>query len=222
MDCSPLGSSVLGILQQKYWSGLPYPPPGDLPDPGIQPMSLTAPALIGGFFNTGATWETLLIGYIPIQNKKFNLKKKERNLALSLLWGEDIKQRKTRLQTWPGARREDGRGRGRISGVSEGCRRVGVGGPGGWGGSPDPGLSSWWLFGCSESTHWTPGSSRQGLPVLWDAQHSFSLVRHPWDRSLKTALTHHHSPVCVCILSLSCVQLFCDLMDCSPTGLLCP
>ena len=34
-------------------------------------MSLMAPALIGGFFTTSATWETLLIGYIPIQNKKF-------------------------------------------------------------------------------------------------------------------------------------------------------
>ena len=37
MDCSAPGSSVHGILQQEYWSGLPFPPPGDLPDPGIQP-----------------------------------------------------------------------------------------------------------------------------------------------------------------------------------------
>ena len=35
------GSSVHGILQAKYWSGLLCPPPGDLPDPGIEPMSLT-------------------------------------------------------------------------------------------------------------------------------------------------------------------------------------
>ena len=42
MDCSPLGSSVHGILQakiQKYWSGLPFPSPGDLPNPGIEPRS---------------------------------------------------------------------------------------------------------------------------------------------------------------------------------------
>ena len=39
MDCSPPGSSVHGILQQEYWSGLPFPPPGDLPDLGIQPRS---------------------------------------------------------------------------------------------------------------------------------------------------------------------------------------
>ena len=51
MDCSPPGSSSHGILQdplpmefsrQEYWSGLPFPPPGDLPDPGIKPK---APAL---------------------------------------------------------------------------------------------------------------------------------------------------------------------------------
>ena len=37
MDCRPSGSSVHGILQQEYWSGLPFPSPGDLPDPGIEP-----------------------------------------------------------------------------------------------------------------------------------------------------------------------------------------
>ena len=37
--------------RQEYWSGLPFPP-GDLPDPGIEPMSLVSPALAGGFFTT--------------------------------------------------------------------------------------------------------------------------------------------------------------------------
>ena len=37
MDCSPPGSSVYGISRQEYWSGLPFPSPGDLPDPGIEP-----------------------------------------------------------------------------------------------------------------------------------------------------------------------------------------
>ena len=49
MGHAPLGSSVHGILQQEYWSGLPCPPPGDPPDPGIQPQ---CPALAGGFFTT--------------------------------------------------------------------------------------------------------------------------------------------------------------------------
>ena len=39
MDCSPPGSSVLGFSRQKYWSGLPFLSPGDLPDPRIKPRS---------------------------------------------------------------------------------------------------------------------------------------------------------------------------------------
>ena len=45
----------MGFSKQEYWSGLPCPPPGDLPDPGIEPMSLTSPALAGGFFTVGTT-----------------------------------------------------------------------------------------------------------------------------------------------------------------------
>ena len=52
LDCSLLGSSVHGIARQEYWSGWPFPPPGDLPDPGIEPGSLASPALAGGFFTT--------------------------------------------------------------------------------------------------------------------------------------------------------------------------
>jgi len=54
MDCSPSGSSVHGILQAGLWSGLPLPSPGDLPDTGIKPRSLTSPALAGRFFTTTA------------------------------------------------------------------------------------------------------------------------------------------------------------------------
>ena len=39
MDCSPPGSSLHGISRQEYWSGWPCPTPGDLPDPGIEPVS---------------------------------------------------------------------------------------------------------------------------------------------------------------------------------------
>ena len=35
----------MGFSRQEYWSGLPFPPPGDLPDPGIGPMLPVAPAL---------------------------------------------------------------------------------------------------------------------------------------------------------------------------------
>ena len=47
----------VGFSRQEYWSGLACPPPGDLPDSGIELMSLMSPALAGGFFTTSATWE---------------------------------------------------------------------------------------------------------------------------------------------------------------------
>ena len=52
MDCIPPGSSVHGFPGKKYWSGLPFPLSGDLPDPEIE---ATSPALAGGFFTTTTT-----------------------------------------------------------------------------------------------------------------------------------------------------------------------
>ena len=42
----------VGFYWQEYWSGLPFPAPGDIPNPGIEP---TSPALAGGFFTTETT-----------------------------------------------------------------------------------------------------------------------------------------------------------------------
>ena len=42
----------MGFSRQEHWSGLLFPSPGDLPDPGIEPKSLVSPALAGGFFTT--------------------------------------------------------------------------------------------------------------------------------------------------------------------------
>ena len=47
----------VGFSRQEYGSGLLFPSPGDLPDPGIEPPSLRSPALAGGFFTTSSTWE---------------------------------------------------------------------------------------------------------------------------------------------------------------------
>ena len=47
----------MGFSRQEYWSELPLPSPGDLPNPGIEPWSLTSPALAGRFFTTSTTWE---------------------------------------------------------------------------------------------------------------------------------------------------------------------
>ena len=45
----------MGFSRQEYWSGLPFPPPGDLVDPGIEPASPVSPALAGRFFTISAT-----------------------------------------------------------------------------------------------------------------------------------------------------------------------
>ena len=50
MDSSLPGSSIHGISQQEYWGGLPFPPPGDLPDPGIKHTSPVSSAWAGRFF----------------------------------------------------------------------------------------------------------------------------------------------------------------------------
>ena len=55
----------MGVSRQEYWSGLPFPSPGDLPDPGIEPTSLASPALAGEFFTNCATWEAQHIYFPP-------------------------------------------------------------------------------------------------------------------------------------------------------------
>ena len=62
MDYSPPGSSVHGISQARYWSGLPFPPPGDLPKPGIEPAS---PALRADSLPL-SHGESPMISYNPI------------------------------------------------------------------------------------------------------------------------------------------------------------
>ena len=64
---------------QEYWSGLSCPPPGDLPDSGIKPASLTSPALAGRFFTTRATWEA------PKQLHPNQKKKKQLEYGMKLL-----------------------------------------------------------------------------------------------------------------------------------------
>ena len=55
--CDPTAILSVGFSRQEYWSALPCPPPGDLPNPGIEPMSLISPALAGRFFTTSTTLE---------------------------------------------------------------------------------------------------------------------------------------------------------------------
>ena len=67
MDCSPPAALSMRFSRQKSWSGLPFLSPGDLPDPGIKPMSL---ALAGGFFTSQPP-------RLPLQLHVSTLKKKK-------------------------------------------------------------------------------------------------------------------------------------------------
>ena len=57
----------MGFSRQEYWSGLPCPPPGDLPDPGIEPASLTSPALAGVFFTASTPGKPLPFFHILLR-----------------------------------------------------------------------------------------------------------------------------------------------------------
>ena len=58
---APQAPLSMGSSRQEYWSGWPFPPPGDLPHPGIKPASLKSPALTGRFSTNSATWEALVM-----------------------------------------------------------------------------------------------------------------------------------------------------------------
>ena len=56
MDCSTQTPLSMGFCRQEYWSGLPFPSPGDLPNSETELMSLRSPALAGRFFSTSTTF----------------------------------------------------------------------------------------------------------------------------------------------------------------------
>ena len=78
LSCSVVSDSVtpwavahqaplsLGLFRQEYRNGLPCPPPGDLPYPGIEPTSLMFPALAGGSFTASATWEAWKLRHVEV------------------------------------------------------------------------------------------------------------------------------------------------------------
>ena len=73
----------MGFSRQEYWSGLSYPPPGDLPDLGIEPVSLTSPAVADGFFTTSPPGK-------PSQSHKQIITKGGRLRSVSVLTQQDI------------------------------------------------------------------------------------------------------------------------------------
>ena len=74
MDYSLPNSLSMELSRQEYWSGLPLPSAGDLPNPGTESEYPVSPALAGGLFTTGTTWEALLPPYYnlyPSTSKKW-------------------------------------------------------------------------------------------------------------------------------------------------------
>ena len=61
--------------RQKYWSGLPFPPPGYLPNPGIKPASLVSPALADGFFTNVPSGKPICEEYLCANNPVLKLNK---------------------------------------------------------------------------------------------------------------------------------------------------
>ena len=57
MDCSPPGSSAMGLCRQEHWSGLPFPSPGDLPDPGLKLKAAAWLLYCRQILHPWATWE---------------------------------------------------------------------------------------------------------------------------------------------------------------------
>ena len=80
-----------GFFRQEHWSGLPCSPPGDLPDPGIEPASLmVSPAPAGRFFTTSTTWEALFFkgpGRKPLQGLDI-----KRHFLEGLIYGQAKKR----------------------------------------------------------------------------------------------------------------------------------
>ena len=94
MDCSPPDSSVHEILQAKYWSGLPFPPLGDLPTLRIEPVSLASPASASKFFTAAPpglclnkkTNYRLFLCSKPAITYHFTENKSQVSLVAQVLW----------------------------------------------------------------------------------------------------------------------------------------
>jgi len=70
MECSLLVPLPTEFSRKEYWSGMPFPTPGDLPDPEIEPTFLVSPSLAPRFFTTSTTWEPCLSEKVATKRNK--------------------------------------------------------------------------------------------------------------------------------------------------------
>ena len=73
MHYSPPAPLVMEFSRQEYWSGFSFPPPGDLPDPGIEPTSPASPALTGRFFTSEPPGKLILGFYLVLLSGKHSV-----------------------------------------------------------------------------------------------------------------------------------------------------
>ena len=90
-DCNHQSPEFMRFSRQEYWSGLPCPSPGDLPDPGIKPSS---PALAGGFFTAEPPGNPIYFSAIS-DSQVFKI----RSLQLPRQEGESVKKNKITLKS---------------------------------------------------------------------------------------------------------------------------
>ena len=102
-------SLFVGFSRWEYWSGLPCSPPGELPDPGIKPVSVTSPVLSGMYFTTSVAWEAHVCISIYINLKYFL----EYSCFLGFLGGSVVKKPSANagdMGSVPGSGRSPGEG----------------------------------------------------------------------------------------------------------------
>ena len=98
MDYSCQAPLYMGFLRKEYWSGLSFPSPRVLPNPGIKPRSLLSPELPGGFLTTITTWEAYSGYYIDFCLFQFS-----RSVVSNTLWPHGLKHaRPTCFISMPG------------------------------------------------------------------------------------------------------------------------
>ena len=109
MNCSPPLS--VEFYRQGFWSGLPFPNPGDLPHSGIEPMSLVSLALAGGFFTISATWEALNCKWVVSESELndeplcWKLQRSHKEGQLSMEGAEELMDLGNFQKTFPSRKR---------------------------------------------------------------------------------------------------------------------
>ena len=124
----------MGLFRQEYWSGLPFPPPGNLPNWGIKPASSASPSLAGGFFTTEQHGKPTYLSLLPTYSRMF------RELYQSEIYSaagnrkplrEWLAQRKEVVAVWNKFRCRQSKSGERLNGLwtllSSGCTTLTVG-----------------------------------------------------------------------------------------------